>query len=170
MRLSLRVLVAVVFALLPNLTIAQSTPDAGSDTPSPFANGIGQTATYMDQRGTPVLSITVTGIERNWESNDSYNEPQAGKDYVLVSVTLTNETGRVFVAEPYSFKLVDSLGVSTDRAWVSRDTRVMSEDTTIDANTSIDTALVFEMFSDLEPLLLMYEPEYGVYAVVHLGE
>lgn len=170
MKVAVRTLfMLLMIAVLAPATFAQSTPDAVRDVPSPFAGGIGEVATYLDQRGTPVLELSVTGIEREWDGYDRWSEPQAGSDFVLVSMTVTNLGTRPFVVEPYDFSLVDSLGVSQSRSWVSGGSLIMSEDTTIDGGASIEFQLVFEVFSDLDPLMLFWSPEFDVYVVMYLG-
>lgn len=160
-----------LFLLFPvGIVSAQEAADTADDTPQPFASGIGSTATYLDQRGSPIIELTVTNVERDWEGYGRYSEPQAGSDYVLIHFSVTNLGNRVFVLEPSDFELVDSLGVAERRAWISNGGSLLTENTSIDGGETLEAALVFEVFSDLDPLMLFYSPESRVYVVIHLAE
>ena len=72
--------------------------------------------------------LKIDKIERNWIPNNDYDRPESGKEYVLVSVTITN-TGKSSISyNTYDFKLQDSNGVQKSEAFTTAENKLNSGD------------------------------------------
>lgn len=54
--------------------------------------------------------VTVTGVERNWNSNNQFIKPDSGKEFVKVQVTIKNNSGSNISYNTFDWKLKDSTG------------------------------------------------------------
>lgn len=166
-----RMFVMLMLVLVPAVSAAaQSTPEAVPGEPTVFARGFGEPATYVDARGNPVFSITVAEVERDWQDYDEYSAPERGSEYVLVQLTVTNLTARPATVSPYTIVMVDSLGMVMEMGYIYDDPEIWMDDITLDAGETVEGAMVFQMYTDVEPMILMWQPEYGYYVFVYLGD
>lgn len=79
-----------------------ATPAAAVDLPS---------VEYIDDNGTVLAVFTVTAVERGWTGNAESFAPQAGNEYVRVTVEVESRVGRgTFTVEPFFFYLQDADG------------------------------------------------------------
>jgi hypothetical protein len=83
-------------------------------TPAPKAvYSVNDPATIGDQ------TLTVTGVQRNYNSGNQYVKPDAGKEYVVVSVTIQNNGSDQVSFTTYDFQVQDSNGVQKTEAFVT---------------------------------------------------
>jgi hypothetical protein len=83
-------------------------------TPAPKAvYGVNEPATISDQ------TLTVTGVQRNYSSGNQYVKPDAGQEYVVVSVTIQNNGNEQVSYNTYDFQMQDSNGVQKTEAFVT---------------------------------------------------
>lgn len=52
--------------------------------------------------------ITITDVDRNFKAK--YSKPKSGKEFVKVTINLSNESNKDISASPFSFKMQDSTG------------------------------------------------------------
>lgn len=62
------------------------------------------------------IKYTVTGVERS--AGFSYNTPESGKEYVIVSVTIENASDEKIDYNPYYFKMLNSQGQEESTTFV----------------------------------------------------
>lgn len=62
------------------------------------------------------VKYTLTAVERN--SGFSYNTPESGKEYVIVTVSIENGSEDKVDYNPYNFKMLNSQGQEIDNAFV----------------------------------------------------
>ena len=65
---------------------------------------LGQTVTFLDR------TITVNDIQRDYIFPSNSPKPRAGKEYILVNVTITNTTSQPIDVSSYNFESEDSKG------------------------------------------------------------
>jgi hypothetical protein len=83
-------------------------------TPTPKAvYAVNEPATIGDQ------TLIVTGVQRNFSSGNQYVKPDAGKEYVVVSVTIQNNGSDQVSYNTYDFQVQDSNGVQKTEAFVT---------------------------------------------------
>lgn len=71
---------------------------------------VGETATSDDK------SITIKSVERNYDTGNSYAQPESGKEFVLVTVEIVNNGSSNMDYNTYEFKMQDSNGVQQSEA------------------------------------------------------
>lgn len=150
--------------------VAQSTPEAVADEMTPFAFGLDSPATFIDQRGNPVFSIVVTGIERDWQSPSDFDTPQAGMEYVQLQLAVTNHGARAGVLSPYTVLMLDSMGAVMYLGYIYDQPDIWIDDVTVPAGETVEGSIVFEMYADLEPMTVLWQPEYTTYVIIYLGD
>lgn len=169
-----RLLIILSFVLIPSgVVMAQSTPDAAdTGAESPFAFGVGSTATYLDARGNPVFEVTVTEIERDWQdpNPDMSFPPERGMDHVAIHLSVTNLGSRATTISPYTFTLIDSMGAGADSAWVSEQEDVWQMDVPMDGGETVEGMIVFSMYTDVDPMVIMFQPDWESYVFIYLGD
>ena len=72
---------------------------------------IGEAATFDDK------SITVTDIERNYDTGNQFLKPESGKEFVIVTVNIVNNGDSTLDYNTYEFKMQDSNGVQQSEAF-----------------------------------------------------
>lgn len=165
-----RVLVVLSFLVVPTAAMAQSTPAVTGGGEGPFVFGLNQPALYTDERGTAVFEISVTDVEREWEAPEEVFPPERGKEFVAIHFSITNLTDDATEISPFSMTLLDSLGYPTEQAWLGDMEGVWFESVPIGGNETIEGAVVFIMYSDLEPGVVMFQPEYNAWVLIYLGD
>lgn len=154
----------------PSLIASAQTPVADSGEPKAYAHGLNQPATFFDDRGNPIFEVMVTGMESDWQDYDEYSAPERGMVYVKVDFTFTNLTDRAEIISPYTITLVDTMGLAVDQAYISDNPEIMIEDTPIDPGATVEGSLVFAVYQDLEPMMVVWQPDYALFVFIYLGE
>lgn len=71
---------------------------------------VGETASFDDK------SITVTDVQRNYDTGNQFAQPESGKEFVIVTVNITNDSDNTLDYSTFNFKLQDSNGVQQSEA------------------------------------------------------
>ena len=71
---------------------------------------IGETATFDDK------SITVTDVQRNYDTGNQFAQPESGKEFVIVTVNIVNNSNSNLDYNTFEFKMQDSNGVQQSEA------------------------------------------------------
>jgi predicted heme/steroid binding protein len=140
---------------------------------SAIASGLNTSAIWTDDRGNPVATIEVTGINTDWQDYGEYYEPERGMVYVAIDFKVTNVSSSNFILEQYDFSLLDNTGLNNSRAWAEAAENadpVFSEDVPIAAGETHEGTIVFALYDDLGPSVLVWQPDSGVLHFVMIGE
>lgn len=135
-----------------------------------FASGIGVAATAFDERGNPTFTMAVTSVEMDWQDYDAMFAPESGKMYVIITVQITNLTNRPMQVNPYGFTVLDNYGLTAEAGYFWGTDEFTIEPLSVEAGESGVVVSAYTMWSDSRPMLVMYNPEWNAYTVVHLGE
>jgi hypothetical protein len=60
--------------------------------------------------------LTVTNVERNYETGNQFSKPESGNEFVLVTVTIQNNSKSDLMYSTFNFQLQDSNGVKHNEA------------------------------------------------------
>lgn len=71
---------------------------------------VGETATFDDK------SITVTDVQRNYDTGNQFAQPESGKEFVIVTVNIVNNSDSNLDYNTFEFKMQDSNGVQQNEA------------------------------------------------------
>lgn len=74
---------------------------------------VGETATFDDK------SITVTDVQRNYDTGNQFAQPESGKEFVIVTVQITNNSSSTLDYNTFEFKMQDSNGVQQSEAFTA---------------------------------------------------
>lgn len=72
---------------------------------------IGETASFDDK------SITVTNIQRNYDTGNQFSQPESGKEFVIVTVDIANNSRTTLDYNTFEFKMQDSNGVQQSESF-----------------------------------------------------
>jgi len=74
---------------------------------------VGETASFDDK------SITVTDIQRNYDTGNQFAKPESGKEFVIVTVNIVNNSSSSLDYNTFEFKMQDSNGVQQSEAFTA---------------------------------------------------
>lgn len=72
---------------------------------------VGETASFDDK------SITVSDIQRNYDTGNQFAQPESGKEFVIVTVDIANNGDSTLDYNTFEFKMQDSNGVQQNEAY-----------------------------------------------------
>lgn len=166
----LRLVVLICVLCMPMFSATAQTPEAATGPSTAFGPGIGEPATFFDDRGNPIMEIVVTGVEVDWQDYDEFSAPERGKVYVKVDLALTNLTDRAETFSPYSLLLIDSTGLMAEQGYFADIEGLMVEDVPVDAGGTVEGSVVYALYAEVQPLMLVWQPDYTMYVFIYLGE
>lgn len=142
---------------VPDVSLASpETTDAADD---------GTGVRFVDESGDVLAIIVVESAEPGWAGFGEGDEPDSGKEYVRVVVTVTSERARdSFSVNVDDFILQDADGFVYDAQSVKT---AEESDTDVDVTTEVDLAngesvelaLTFETVAGVLPLRVFYQPD-----------
>lgn len=71
---------------------------------------VGETATFDDK------SLTVTDVQRNYDTGNQFAQPESGQEFVIVTVNIVNNSDKTLDYNTFEFKMQDSNGVQQNEA------------------------------------------------------
>lgn len=74
---------------------------------------VGETATFDDK------SITVIDVQRNYDTGNQFAQPESGKEFVIVTVNIVNNSNSSLDYNTLEFKMQDSNGVQQSEAFTA---------------------------------------------------
>ena len=143
-----------------------ATPAAGIDAGNTGDPAVGDTVTYIDESGNPVATISVDNVERGWQDFDEFYEPDAGMDYVALTLTVNSEVGRgTLEVSDYDFSLQDSDGFLWGTAFVNAADGVeitpLDDNLNLGAGESETFLVVFEVLEGQQLTHVFWQPDSG---------
>lgn len=143
-----------------------ATPAAGVDAGNAGDPAIGDTVTYIDESGNPMATVTIENVERGWQDFGEYDEPDAGQEYVAMTVTVTSEVGRGSLeVSDYDFSLQDSDGFLWGTAYVEAADGVevtpLEEDLNLASGDSATFLVVFQVLEGQQLTHAFWQPDSG---------
>ena len=71
---------------------------------------VGETASFDDK------TLTVTDVQRNYDTGNQFAQPESGKEFVVVTVNIVNNSDKALDYNTFEFKMQDSNGVQQNEA------------------------------------------------------
>ena len=62
-------------------------------------------------------TITVTDVQRNYDTGNQFAQPESGKEFVIVTVNIINNSDKTLDYNTFEFKMQDSNGVQQNEAF-----------------------------------------------------
>lgn len=143
-----------------------ATPAAGVDAGNVADPAVGDTVTYIDESGNPMASITIDNVERGWQDFGEYDEPEAGQEYVAMTVTVNSEVGRGSLeVSDFDFSLQDSDGFLWGTAYVDVAEGVevapLEDDLNLASGESATFLVVFQVLEGQQLTHVFWQPDSG---------
>lgn len=104
--------------------------------------------------------VTVTGVERNWNTGNQFITPEAGKEFVKVQVTIKNNSNNDITYSTIDWKMKDSGNVLYDFASATFMIDGSLGSDTLVAGDTISGFLAFEVPDGDSGLRLQYSPSF----------
>ena len=111
---------------------------------------VGETATFDDK------SITITSVERNYDTGNQFAQPESGKEFVLVTVEVTNNSKNSMDYNTFEFKLQDSNGVQQNESFTALSEGKLNSGS-LAPGGKVTGKLAFEVPKDDARLKLLYQ-------------
>lgn len=113
--------------------------------------------------------LEVTNVEKS--SGNDFDRPKEGKEYIIVTVNITNSSDDVISYNPYDFKMQNSQGQIEDQAFTIIDSDTSLSSGELAEGGNISGTITFEQPVDDPDLRLIFEPNFwsNKQVVIHLN-
>lgn len=111
---------------------------------------VGETASFDDK------TITVTNVQRNYDTGNQYAQPESGKEFVIVTVAITNDSKTTLDYNTYEFKMQDSNGVQQSEAIMALSEGKLNSGS-LAAGGKVSGKVAYEVPKDDAGLKLLYQ-------------
>lgn len=111
---------------------------------------VGEKATFDDK------SITVTEVQRNYDTGNQFAQPESGKEFVIVTVNITNDSDKTLDYNTFEFKMQDSNGVQQNEAFTAISEGKLNSGS-LAAGGKVTGKLAYEVPKDDAGLKLLYQ-------------
>lgn len=153
--------VALLTILVPSSGVAalQNEPadSAGPD--------IGDAVSYITESGSEVAELRASEVILEWEDYNEYYVPSPGKQYVVVTVEVTNLGSRgMLIVRADDFRLQDADGFFLSRSWAdaSEDSEIIPSESEVGVapGETEEVVLVYEVLTGVGLSHLFWQPEF----------
>lgn len=114
------------------------------------AFAVGEKATFDDK------SITITNVQRNYDTGNQFAQPESGKEFVLVTVEIANNGKNAMDYNTFEFKLQDSNGVQQSESFTALSEGKLNSGS-LAAGGKVTGKLAYEVPKDDTGLKLLYQ-------------
>ena len=139
-----------VSAAAPAMMMAAPGAAAGAPAEEKTEFAVGEKATFDDK------SITVTEVQRNYDTGNQFSQPESGKEFVIVTVNITNDGEGTLDYNTFNFKLQDSNGVQQNEAFSALSEGKLNSGS-LAAGGKVTGKLAYEVPKDDAGLKLLYQ-------------
>jgi hypothetical protein len=139
-----------------NQTASNTNNDTGTNAQSNSSEAektefnVGETATFDGK------SITISNVQRNYDTGNQFARPEAGKEFVLVTVDIANNGSGTLDYNTYEFKLQDSNGVQQSESFTALSEGKLNSGS-LAAGGKVSGKLAYEVPKDDAGLKLIYQ-------------
>lgn len=111
---------------------------------------VGEAATFDNK------TITVTDVQRNYDTGNQFARPESGKEFVIITVAIANNGDSTLDYNTYEFKMQDSNGVQQNEAF-SALTEGKLNSGSLAKGGNVSGKLAYEVPKDDAGLKLLYQ-------------
>lgn len=104
--------------------------------------------------------VTVTDLQRNWNSGNEYSQPDSGNEFVNVKVSIENNSDGQISYNTFDWKIKNSDGMITDVDMETYGLDGSLESGELAPGGKVSGTLVFQAPSGDEGLALQYSPSF----------
>lgn len=163
--LALALLVALTLGIMaPGVAQAQSgTPETEST--GSFGVPLGTAVPIVGPDGSPIGTITVSGITDPFTGFDASSAPQRGYHYALAEVTISNTGSSPMEVYPNYIMGIDNEGFVTDQPYITYTDATLAPleyNEALAAGASVTGVIPYQLFGDTTLDRLVYSPTYDL--------
>lgn len=127
---------------------------------NPVNPQIGDTIAYYASNGDAIGTVSVKKVERNWEGYDKYDEPEAGTEYIAITIEAKSTISRgAMEVDPYDFTLQDGQSFLWGRSYVNTPDgdkpATLTDAVQLAKGESTEFLVIFQVYID-QPLANVY--------------
>lgn len=111
---------------------------------------VGETASFDNK------TITVTDVQRNYDTGNQFAQPESGKEFVVVTVNIVNNSDSTLDYNTFEFKMQDSNGVQQSEAITALSEGKLNSGSLAKGGT-VTGKLAYEVPKDDAGLKLLYQ-------------
>lgn len=111
---------------------------------------VGETASFDNK------TITVADVQRNYDTGNQFAQPESGKEFVIVTVKITNDSDKTLDYNTFEFKMQDSNGVQQNEAITALSEGKLNSGS-LAAGGKVTGKLAYEVPKDDAGLKLLYQ-------------
>lgn len=151
-------IIIISIATSGNKTVPTSSTNTNTNANANASLNDTQTKEYYNINEEAVLgdgSITVTKVEKS--AGTEYEKPQAGKEYVIVSVNIKNNGSTDLSYNPYDFKLQNSDGQKLDESFYTGNNDTALNSGELAPSGHVSGTIAFEAPKNDSDLTLIYQ-------------
>ncbi|MEO7904178.1 MAG: DUF4352 domain-containing protein [Candidatus Saccharimonadales bacterium] len=111
---------------------------------------VGETASFDNK------TITVAEVQRNYDTGNQFAQPESGKEFVIVTVNITNDSDSNLDYNTFEFKMQDSNGVQQSEAFTALSEGKLNSGS-LAAGGKVTGKLAYEVPKDDAGLKLLYQ-------------
>lgn len=106
--------------------------------------------------------VTITSVERNWNSGNQFTVPQSGYEFVKVQISIENNSSNQISYSTYDWKLQDSKGVIKNVAFATYGVDGALDRGDLAPKGKVSGFIVFEVPIGDAGLVLQYNPSFWI--------
>lgn len=129
-------------------------PGEESKTPEKTTFKVDEVISFNDKE------VTVSGVERNWDSGNQFIKPDSGNEYIKVQVTIKNNSSNQISYNTFDWKIKDSEGVIKDVDAMAFGVDGGLNSGELAGNGKVSGFLVFQVPNGDKGLVLQYSPSF----------
>jgi len=111
---------------------------------------VGETASFDNK------SLTVTEVQRNYDTGNQFSQPESGKEFVIVTVNIANNSDKTLDYNTFEFKMQDTNGVQQSEAFTALSEGKLNSGS-LAAGGKVTGKLAYEVPKDDAGLKLLYQ-------------
>lgn len=147
------IIVVAVVAGSGNKTSTTGAKNQTTKTTTKSEYAVNEPITIGDQ------TLTVTSVQRNFNTGNEFSQPQAGKEYVIVTVKLENNSKSQISFNTFDFQIQDSNGVLKNEGFITGVQNPLNSGN-LAPGGKVTGNLGFEVQKDDAGLKLVFKPNF----------
>lgn len=171
MKLVRFVLLAMVALMFGSAAAQPAATPVAPQSELPFASGLNTPATFYSADGVKLGTMEVVGIERGWADYE-WQEPDAGKQWVVVTMSVTNTSNSSITVDNYVIDLYDAFGrkIDAETPATNSDDIILLQSEALEPQATREYQVAFQVYSNVAIGQLVWQPVTDVIVQISLLE
>lgn len=111
-------LLIVIIGIAASGNKSTSNTKSASNTPTETKKEVSKSEYAVNESATlNNHTLIVSDVQRNYQTGNEYTQPESGKEFIVMTVTISNAGDSEFSFNPNDFEIQDSNGVQQSYSW-----------------------------------------------------